>query len=177
MQTLRELAVRTETVAQPLPSGLMVRIESLTVRFPSADPPRLSDGVLSRTYTSKPLVNVDGDGVFGEIAIVRNLRKDGWSAVWADTFHGRKFWAEMPVGASPVALPPRVRGLYDRIAERKGNPNGCFDVIGWKAGRVVWLEYKGPKDRPNRNEELWIDAALACGVEEQDLFFVGASAR
>jgi hypothetical protein len=177
MDTLNQLAIATGATAQTLPSGRVAQIQTLTVRFPPANPPRLPDGALSRTYTSKPLVSFDGEGVFGEIAIVRSLRKDGWSAVWADTFHGGKFWADMPTRSSPVGLSARVQNLYDRIINLKGTPNGCFDVVAWKDGRVVWLEYKGPRDRPNRNEEIWVDAACSSGVREQDLFFVGAAAR
>ena len=160
-----------------LPSGRRARITSLTIRFPAAPTARLPEGALRSTYTSKPLVEIDGESLFGELAIVRLLGSDGWSAVWADTLNGQKFWAGMPHSASPVKLPPRVRELYERIVEIKGTAGGCFDVIAWKGERVVFLEYKGPKDRPNRNELLWIDAALSAGVLEEDLFFVGAAAR
>lgn len=177
METLQELALSRDITSVPLPSGRSARIQTWAVQFPPADPPRLVEGDLARTYTSKPLVDVHGEPVFGEIAIAHCLRKDGWSAVWADTFHGRKFWADMPTRSSPVALPARVRGMYDRIADAKGGPQGCFDVIAWKDGRILWLEYKGPRDRPNRNEVLWIDAALQSGVDEKDLFFNGASPR
>jgi hypothetical protein len=41
----------------------------------------------------------------------------------------------------------------------------------------VWLEYKGPKDKPNRNELCWLEAAIGAGVREQDLVFVGDQTR
>jgi hypothetical protein len=160
-----------------LPSGRRVRIATLHVRFPPAEPSRLASGVLQSTYTSKPLVDVDGESLFGELAIVRWLAKDGWDALWVDTFHGRKFWREMPHMGPPVSPPPQVRSLYDRIAQTKGSPSGCFDIVAWSESRIIWLEYKGPRDKPNRNEALWIEAALQSGVEEKDLFFVGAHQR
>jgi hypothetical protein len=83
----------------------------------------------------------------------------------------------MPHKCSPVEPPATIRALYDRVAQIKGSPSGCFDVIGWKDGRTVWLEYKGPRDKPNANEALWIDAALRAGVKSDDLVFVGDSAR
>jgi hypothetical protein len=115
--------------------------------------------------------------MFGELAIAHHLKTDGWSAVWADTFHGQKFWNGMPHQISPVSIPTDVRQLYDRIAALKGSASGCFDVIAWKDGRTIFLEYKGPGDKPNKNELSWIDAALKAGVAEEDLFFVGDSAR
>lgn len=143
------------------------------MQFPEAANPRLAPGTLSSTYTTKPLVEVNGQAVFGEIAIVRCLEQDGWSALWADTFHGRKFWRDMPHLGKPAEPPPHVRDLYNRIAAFKGTPSGCFDVVAWRDDRVIWLEYKGPGDKANKNEALWIEAALLAGVQPTDLVFVG----
>ena len=177
MTSLERFATAIGITEEVLPSGRTVRIPTLTVRFPPADPPRLAKGTLKDTYTSKPLVDVDGEPVFGELAIVRWVAKDGWGALWADTFHGRKFWQAMPHKSDPVDPPGFVRDLYERIANRKGGPSGCLDVVAWKAERIVWLEYKGPNDRPNRNEPAWLDAAIGAGVREEDFVFVGEKAR
>jgi hypothetical protein len=59
----------------------------------------------------------------------------------------------------------------------KGGPSGCFDVISWKEERVVFLEYKSLRDNPNKNELLWINAAIEAGVSEHDLYFVGQRSR
>lgn len=177
MKTLQELAIETSVSKVDLPSGKTAHIQSWTVRFPAADPPRLPDRALKSTYTSKPLVEVDGERVFGELAVVRWLARDGWRGLWADTFHGRKFWRNMPHRAEPVEPPAPVRQLCDRIAAQKGGPSGCFDVVAWKGDRIIWLEYKGAGDRPNRNEKLWIDAAVSAGVSEEDLFFIGDAGR
>ena len=75
--------------------------------FPAAAVGRLAEGVLSSTYTSKPLVEIDGEPLVGELAISRVLAQDGWTAVWADAFHGRKFWSAMPHVTQPVAFRPR----------------------------------------------------------------------
>lgn len=177
MISLQQFATKISTTDYPLPSGNIVQIPTWEVHFPPATPPRLPTDTLRSTYTIKPLVEVDGEPVFGEVAVIRWLAKDGWSALWADTFHGRKFWSGMPHRTVPTAPPRPVRDLYDRIADLKGNPSGCFDVIAWSASRIVWLEYKGPRDKPNKNEASWIDAALRAGVGVNDLVFVGAAAR
>jgi hypothetical protein len=83
----------------------------------------------------------------------------------------------MPHLSNPVELPVPVRNLYMRIANLKGSPSGCFDVVAWKDARIVWLEYKGPNDKSNQNEALWIDAALRAGVRAEDMVFVGDTAR
>jgi hypothetical protein len=92
--------------------------------------------------------------MFGELALAWWLRQDGWAAVWADTFHGGKFWGGMPHEVSPCGLPPRIRRIYDAIAELKGGPSGCFDVIAWNATQVLFAEYKGPNDSANKNETV-----------------------
>lgn len=177
MLTLSRIASSVGVSEYALPSGASVRLTSLRIRFAPADPPRLEPGTLKSTYTTKPLVDIDGEPVFGELAIVRLLEKDGWTAVWADTFHGRKFWKDMPHKSEPVSPPEVIRSAYDRIAERKGGASGCFDVIAWKGDRVKWLEYKGPRDKPNMNEAKWIDAALQARVRAEDLVFVGDHSR
>lgn len=81
MKTLEQLATSIGTTEYELPSGAVVEIPTLILRFPLAEPPRLDEGVLKPTYTVKPLVDVDGEPVFGELAIARWLAKDGWSAL------------------------------------------------------------------------------------------------
>ena len=152
-------------------------IPTWIVNFPAAEPDRLPVGILKSTYTDKPLVSVDGESLFGELAILRWMAKDGWRGVWADTFHGRKFWDNMPHLSTPTEPPSHVRSVYQEIAGLKGGPGGCFDAICWKAGRIVWLEYKGPGDNPNKNEPAWIAAALQFGVLLSDLIFVGDKGR
>ena len=41
------------------------------------------------TYGNKPLVDMDGEPMFAELAILRHLQKDGWDGVWVDTFSRR----------------------------------------------------------------------------------------
>jgi hypothetical protein len=175
LNTLRALTESTPVYARvALPGGASARIQSWVVRFPTAAG-RLGTR-LAKTYRSKPLVNV-GDGlVFGEIAIAQALQQDGWKAVWADSFH-RKFWSAMPGVSDPVELPVKLTKLLTRIASLKRSKGGCFDVIAWKRRRTIFVEYKGPRDRPNKNESRWIKAALRAGVSARDLFFVEARGR
>lgn len=173
MQSLFARATQIEATDCRLPSGRVVRLRRLSLPLGTASPDRLKEGVLPATYTSKPLVTFDGAAMFGELAVLRWLNVDGWDGVWVDTFHGRKFWREMPNVSSPVTLPAPAQNLYDRIAaENGGKASGAFDVMAWRGGHIVFLEYKGPGDRPNKNEDRWIDAALSAGVPEPDLLLV-----
>jgi hypothetical protein len=143
------------------------------VQFSRATPDRLKPGVLASTYTSKPLVSVEGDAMFGELAIVRWLERDGWEGLWVDTFHRQQFWSRMPHKSSPVSPPPAVRARYEAIlAANGGKPRGFFDVIAWRGDQIIHLEYKRAGDHSNRSEAGWIEAALRAGVSEFDLWFV-----
>ena len=173
MESLASLASSIDQRTVTLPDGGTVSIRALRIAFSRATPDRLPEGTLPRTYTSKPLVSVNGAAMFGELAIVRWLEKDGWDAVWMDTFHGAKFWKAMPHKSVPVTLPAAARALYDAISTANGGKaSGAFDVMAWRNGDFAFLEYKGDGDRPNRNEARWIGAALAAAVLPTQLWFV-----
>ncbi len=173
MESLVALASSIEVRLVALPGGGEAAIRAMFVRFSRATPDRLKPGTLAATYVSKPLVSVDGDAMFGELAIVRWLEKDGWQAFWVDTFHRQQFWRVMPHRGRPVALPEQLRARYDAVvAANGGRPRGFFDVIASRGDQVIHLEYKGAGDWSNRNETGWIESALRAGVSEHDLWFV-----
>jgi hypothetical protein len=177
MESLFSRALEVEPVDCLLPSGRHARLRRVRVRFGRASPDRLPDAALAATYTSKPLVTFNGAAMFGELAVLRWLEVDGWEGVWLDTVHGRKAWRQMPTVGFPVVLPPAAKALYDRIvAANGGRASGAFDVMAWKGGQTVFLEYEGPDDRPSRSQAAWIEAALSAGVSEHDLFVVSAGA-
>jgi hypothetical protein len=122
---------------------------------------------------------VDGESLFGELAIVRCLQKDGWDAVWVDSFHdkGRHklFWRRLPHETKPYDLSQAARAwaMYERIVKANGGrAAGFFDVLAWQGERLLFVEYKGAGDRPNANEAAWVQAALSAGVREGELLYV-----
>ena len=173
MQSLFALATRTELRPVTLPTKGTLEILTPRIGFPRATPDHLPEGKLPRTYTSKPLVSVNGDAMFGELAIVRWLERDRWEAVWVDTFHGGKFWRAMPHKSSPVRLPPFAQATFDAIKQANGGKgSGAFDVMAWRAGDAAFFEYKGAGDSSNQNEARWIEAALDAGILSTQLRFV-----
>ncbi len=178
MESLFARASSVDVVNCRLPSGRIAKLRRLVLPLGRASPDRLPEGSLAPTYTSKPLVTFNGAAMFGELAVLKWLELDGWEGVWLDTFHGRKAWRAMPTASPPVRLPPDAQALYDRIAaENGGRASGTFDVMAWREAQTIFLEYKGPGDRSNRNESRWIDAALSAGVSEHDLILVVGAMR
>lgn len=187
MKTLEGLALRNTTEQRQLPSGRTIVIPAWIIHFPEAAPPRMTAGAklfskpstaVEGSYLNKPLVMVGNTPLFDELAIARILERDGWEAVWVDSYHSRKeplFWKDLPDRSNPTDLAkeaPAAFDLYNRIVIENNGRGGFFDVLGWRDGEFAFIEYKGAGDKPNRNECRWIDAALISGVPESALRFV-----
>lgn len=173
MESLVSRSDGIEIVSVTLPSGGAVPVRMLRPRLSRATPDHLKAGVLPSTYTSKPLVSVDGDAMFGELAVARLLARDGWDAVWVDTVHGAKLWRGMPHRSAPVMLPAAVRARFDAvIAANGGRTAGFFDVLAWRGDQISFLEYIAPEEHPRRSGARWIEAALAAGVTAPDLWYI-----
>jgi hypothetical protein len=143
------------------------------VRFPRS---ALQISGLSKTYARKPLVTVDDEHLFGELAILRLLEADGWKGAWVDTFHGRGrnrvLWDGMPP-AGRCDLPNHASNLYERVvAANGGRSSGFFDVFAWRQNEFKFFEYKGRGDSRNKNETRWINSALDVGILPSQLFYV-----
>jgi len=152
-----------------------IKPERWTLRFPSAEPTRLKDGTLKRTYIAKPLVAPSDKPVFGELAVLECLQRDGWSGVWVDTYHGTElFWRDMPQRSSKVDLfqEPEALNVYRGIVAEHGKRGGFFDVFAWRETYFLFVEYKGKGDRSNANERSWIEAAIRYGIDPGQLLIV-----
>jgi hypothetical protein len=186
VETLRRQAVRETQERRRLPNGEEVSISALVVHFPVYRLGRLAPGTtyfhdpakpLPRSYLIKPLVDVGGDPLFGELAVARHLEADGWSAVWVDSYHGhgkRLCWREMPDRATPYEFSdaPHAAHRYEEITKKNAGVGGWFDVFAWRGTEFLHVEYKGEGDTPNRNEPRWIMSALQCDVPLASLQFV-----
>jgi VRR-NUC domain len=153
--------------------GQKIAIATWTIRFPKWNGAPLGKS-LKNTYRVKPLVEVNGEPLFGELAILRWLQKDGWDGVWVDTFHGKKlFWNGLPDRTRPCLLPAKAEALYDKIvAGRHGKAGGFFDVFAWRGQKRLFVESKGEGDKLKKNQLLWIRAAIKSGVSPSSLLLV-----
>jgi len=185
--SLESLAVRRATAYRTLSSGTSISIPALVVHFPLAQEKLPRDAKyygesgrrLRSSYSSKPLVDLEGETLFGELAIVRLLMQDGWSAVWVDSYHSTRarslFWRDLPTKSAPVDLAreaPAAFELYSELCNTNGGRGGFFDVMAWRQDRFLFVEYKGAGDKANQNELRWIESALKSGIPESALLFV-----
>jgi hypothetical protein len=142
-----------------LPSGRSVVIWKWRPPFPHWQGEALGEP-FKKTYTVKPLVDVDGERHFAELAICRSLAKYGWNAVWLDAFHGDKVWDRMLDVGTPTEVPAPVRAEYASVLSAKG----VWDVFAWKADRALFAESKGPRDKIRTGQLEWLDAASQSGL-------------
>ncbi|MFA5193237.1 MAG: VRR-NUC domain-containing protein [Verrucomicrobiia bacterium] len=172
MESLKRLALDIGGYEVRLSPQKTIVIATLTIRFQRATKGQFRRST-PETYTVKPLVEVDGEPLFGELAVLRWLQKDGWDGVWVDTYHGdRLFWKGLPDRTAPAILPPKATALYDRIVEVNGRRAGFFDVFAWRGREFLFVEYKGKGDSIKPNQLSWIKSAIKAGVPVSSLVLV-----
>lgn len=172
-------------MTRTVPTG-DIQIESLKIHFPCASlqqvkKSRVLETLTDNAYLNKPVVSIDKQTIlFGELAILRYLEKDGWKGVWVDTSHSSKgkdmLWFDMPPKGLAPPLPPNALTMFKAIKEKNGGKlSGFFDIFAWKGdgNDYLFIEYKGKDDSSNDNELPWINAALSAGVKPEQLCIVG----
>jgi hypothetical protein len=155
--------------------GAKIGISTWTIQFPSWTGAELSRSVAG-TYRNKALVNYFGEPLFGELAVLRWLEKDGWEGVWVDTFHSSRteklYWKGLLDRTAPCSLPPKAKKLYEKIMSNHPKDGGFFDVFAWRKGKFLFVEYKSKGDRLNDNQRLWIRSAINSGISPSSLVIV-----
>jgi len=159
-----------------LPTGRTINdVPALFLRFPRWMGPQFVDDFGKQ---SAGMVELDGEHLFAELAVLRLLEKDGWSGRWVNTYSGRgevwKFlteWRDVlrdeqknrPIeDAEPRQLLARIAGLNGRARYR-----GCWDTFAWRGQDFVFLQCKrtAPKanDTVKAEQESWLRSALYLG--------------
>ena len=131
----------------------------------SASPVRPGTGLDAR-YAAKPLVLLEKQAWFPEIALLAIFARRGWQGVWSDAAH-RKYFDKMPTQSKGVSLTTHINQLLARIAENNGmTRSGCWDLILWENRTVAFVAVKSAA----RGVELrdaqvgWLKAALKAGL-------------
>jgi len=175
METLRKFAIHTGTYLGTKKYERGISLPNLIIRFSLWTGEGLSQEV-EGSYKNKPLFELYGESVFGELGVLRLLQKDGWDGVWVDTYHGRGrklFWTGLPDRTTPCSLPHEADELYDKIRTIHGKAAGFFDVFAWRDGEFLFVEYKGENDVLRESQVQWLRSAIRAGVDPK--FMVLAS--
>lgn len=184
-----EREVRVElTVPITMPAGRMIHdVPGVVMRFPQWTGTPFIDDFGKK---SAAMVELDGEHLFAELAILRLLEKDGWAGRWVNTYGGGgevwKFlteWKDVPRAeqrsrpiedAEPRQLLARIAGF-----NKPRRYKGCWDVFAWRGSEFVFAECKRNSPRSKElvsKEKLeWLRSTLyigAEGVSEESFCFV-----
>jgi hypothetical protein len=146
-----------ETHKISLPSGKTIAVRKHSVLFDAWSSPPIRD-----TYGGKTVVNLHGEELFAELAILYLVENDGFEGVWVDTYRNRFLHSMAQEGCT---LPAWVEARYEEIAAANGSKSGCWDVLAWRGDSVLFVECKRKgKDRIQPTQERWLAAAFQVGV-------------
>ncbi len=160
------------------PDGLVpTTVEKLTlssgrvVSLPKATPVfQLWHGPASvDTYGNKPLINLDGEVVYAELAILRLFQAEGWQGVWVDTYR-RKMRTSI---TEYVSLPVEQEKLLQQIYQTAQTRAGCLDVFCWRHDTVLFAESKRKRrDQIRHTQRKWLEGAMALGLSPDSFLLV-----
>ncbi len=153
---------RTHSESEPLeitlPSGETIPVRRQFLHFDS-----WSGAPIDDPYGGKAIINLDGEPLFAELALLRLLQNDGFDGVWVDTYR-RRFRRTMAMEGS--ALPRWVQSKFDDIVAENGRRGGCWDLLSWKGDEILFVESKRKhKDRIGFNQKQWLASALRVGFD------------
>lgn len=136
------------------------------------------------------MIELDGEHLFAELAILRLLEKDGWNGRWVNTYSaGAEVWKYLTEWKDVPRAEQRNRPIEDseprqllaRIAgfNKPRRYKGCWDTFAWRASEFAFIECKRAslkeKDVVSKEQEDWLRSALYIGdrkVSENSFCFV-----
>jgi hypothetical protein len=139
------------------------------VSIPKAKPVFEPGEPLKDTYGGKPVIDLNGEPVFAELAILRLLQAERWQGVWIDTFRKKKWIAIKQC----MELPSDKNEFLERIYQSAGSRSGCFDVYCWRDDQVLFIEAKQKgRDRIRDSQRRWLAAALKSKLRIESFLIV-----
>jgi hypothetical protein len=151
-----------------LESGRQVAVRRYRAQLqPCPDKPPIA---LDRGYSAKPLVMVEKQVAFPEIAILALFRKMGWDGAWVDTPH-HKYFDKMPNQSKGMSLVAAAGQTISRIAAYNENGRvGCWDLVLWSDRMVAFAAVVEEAPRASAPGAIgdartrWLAAAVKSGL-------------
>ena len=171
-----------------LPAGRMIHdVAGVFMRFPKWTGAPFVDDFGRK---SAAMIDLDGEHLFPELAVLRVLEKDGWNGRWVSTYSaGREVWKYLTEWKDIPREEQRTRPLEDaeprqliaRIAgfNKPRRYKGCWDVFAWRDAEFAFFQCKrgAPKatDVISKDHQEWLRSAVYVGnrqVTEQSFCVV-----
>jgi hypothetical protein len=110
---------------------------------------------------NKPLLRFNGQPIWAEFIVLRELEAEGWQGVWINAWR-RAYWRNP---GEVAAVPAPIGDLIDRIAKRTGRRGGCWDICAWRGAELRFIELKQrDRDELRPTQRAWRAMALEEGV-------------
>jgi hypothetical protein len=161
-----------------LPAGRVVSIPRATARF---SPWR--EDITINTWGNKPVLDVQGEQTFAEVALLRMFQASGWEARWLEAYNAPPQWPLVlnrwhPDGIKACEVLPLGEARIERmlrtvITNNNGKCSGCWDIIAWRGSALICAEAKHVgKDRLKDTQKRWIEASLDAGLSVDSFLIV-----
>lgn len=161
-------------LAHPFLTAAGARVDAVPSAFMRFPPWRGSPFVDDLGKKSAAMIELNGEHLFAELALLRLLEREGWEGRWIHTTSGGEIskyvtdWRDVSRQDQknrPIQNDAARATLY-AVADRSGNRfAGCWSVFAWRGDAYVFLEAKrqAPKDteRLRPAQEAWVRAALS----------------
>jgi len=127
---------------------------------------------------SAAMIELAGEHLFAELAVLRLMQADGWEGRWVNTYSGGgEVWKYLTEWQDAPRAEQRTRPIHDsearqllaRIAafNKPRRYKGCWDTYCWRSGEVAFLERKRTAptyaDVVSKEQEEWLRSALFIG--------------
>lgn len=154
------------------PTGERVdSVPSVFVRFPQWQGASFADDLGKK---GAAMIDLDGEHLFPELAILRLLERDGWEGRWIHANTSGEItkyiteWRDVSrqeQRSRPIQHDGARATLY-AIADRSGNRyGGCWSVFAWRGDSYAFFEAKRQsaraKEKLKSAQEAWVRAALS----------------
>lgn len=173
-----------ETEDKPVrENGGTAIVGSVTIPERSASFSKWTGAPLVNDFGGKGVVEFDGKPMFAELAIAEMLKSEGYSVRWAETYgRGGKppifldVWDERGY-AHQINKPIQEEWIMNALAEiarcNNNSYSGCWDVLAWKDGKLLFVESKRKKHDKIRDTQVsWLNAAIQCGFSQENFLMV-----
>ena len=127
---------------------------------------------------STAMIELDGEHLFVELAVLRLLQKDGWDGRWVNTLGaGKEVWKYLTEWADAPRDEQRARPIQDdearqllaRIAgfNKPRRYKGCWGTFAWRSSEFAFVECKRSSGKKQevvgKDQEEWLRSALFIG--------------
>ncbi|MDB4951971.1 MAG: hypothetical protein JWM27_4620 [Gemmatimonadetes bacterium] len=142
----------------------IVGIPAVTLRLPRWEGAPFADDLGKK---SSAMIELDGEHLFAELAVLRLLEKQGWSGRWVNTQGAKgEVWKYLTRWDDVPRDEQRTRNIEEeeprrmlaRIAARsKKRYGGCWDVYAWRGDEYAFLQTKRAARDGDEVKELQVD--------------------